>query len=250
MSKAGPGLSPSASGHGSRDAVIRGARASPAGGEEPVPPGRSSGTRFIEPYRFDSEQRAAILSRLQERSIGDEESRSLFVAALEYDLASCGWLTTPGQRPATSDHQENDPDLDAAAMAALVETAEKLVQELANLDTATSLRLQQGLESTDHLRRGDGGDCLETLLGELRRVVNVGRSLGRLAGSVAPRPAYSDEARRFVLRVADAFEDCFELAPDTRSDSPFPIALDAIVTATDIAVPTDQDALTRILGRD
>jgi len=63
-------------------------------------------------------------------------------------------------------------------------------------------------------------------------------------------PAYSGEARRFILRVADAFEDCFELAPDTRPDSPFPSALDAIVTTTNIGVPTDQDALTRILGRD
>jgi len=67
---------------------------------------------------------------------------------------------------------------------------------------------------------------------------------------VAPRPAYSDEARRFIPRVADAFEDCFALVPDTQPDSLFPIALDAVVTATDIGVPTDQATLTRILDRE
>jgi|GEM_PF-1342323 len=251
MSKASSISAPSASGHGSRDAVVRGARAFPAGTQEPAPPTkRPSSTRFVEPYRLDAEQRTAILSRLREQNIGDEESRNLFVAALEYDLASCERLMAPAQEPSASDHQENDSAPDAAAIAALVETAEKLAHQLANLDAATSLRLQQELESTRHLRRGYGEDYVGTLLGELRRVASVGKLLDRLAESVPPRPPYSDGARRFIRRIADAFEDCFELAPDTRPDSPFPIALDAIVTATDIDVPTDQDALTRILGRD
>lgn len=152
--------------------------------------------------------------------------------------------------PAASDHQENASAPDAAAIAALAETAEKLAHELANLDAATSLRLQQEFKSTAQLQRGDSEDYLETLLGELRCVASVGKSLDRLAESAAPRPTYSDEARRFIRRIADAFEDCFELAPATRPDSPFPIALDAIVTATDIGVPTDQAALIKILDRD
>jgi len=156
----------------------------------------------------------------------------------------------PAREPSTSGHRENDSAPDAAAIGALVETAGQLAYELANLDTATSLRLQQELESTDHLRRGDGEDYLETLLGELRRVASVGKSLDRLAAELAvPRTACSDEARRFILRIADAFEDCFERTPDTQPDSPFATALAAIVTATDINVPTNQAILTGILGR-
>jgi len=54
---------------------------------------------------------------------------------------------TPELEPSASDHQGNDADPDATAIVALAETAEKLAYELANLDSATSLHLQQGLES-------------------------------------------------------------------------------------------------------
>ena len=46
-----------------------------------------------------------------------------------------------------------------------------------------------------------------------------------------------------MLRAADTFRDCFELATDAQPGSPFVTALEAIVTATGIRMPTDQPTL-------
>jgi len=56
--------------------------------DRPTSP-KSSGQRFVEPCRFTDAQRTSLLITLKELGIGDDESRSLFLAALEYDLARC-----------------------------------------------------------------------------------------------------------------------------------------------------------------
>jgi len=214
----------------------------------PTPPKKSGSKRFVEPYRLDTEQRGAILSRLQEHDIGDEESRSLFVAALEYDLARCSGLVAPAQEHSTSEHEGNGHEV-GGVMDSLAEAAEKLADELARLDAAVSLRLQQELEMADRFRRSYGEDYLATMNAELRRLAEFVRSSEGLPGTTVPGPAFSDEARLFVLRVADAYESCFDLVPAAQSGSPFASALEAIVTATRICVPTDQAALIRIFDR-
>jgi hypothetical protein len=216
--------------------------------EGPTPPKKSGSKRFVEPYRLDTEQREAILSRLQEHDIGDEESRSLFVAALEYDLARCSGLVAPAQEHSTSEREGNGHEV-GGVMDALSEAAEKLANELARLDAAVSLRLQQELEMADRFRRSYGEDYLATMSAELRRLAEFARSSEGLPGATAPEPTFSDEARLFVLRVADTYESCFDLVPATQSGSPFASALEAIVTATRICVPTDQAALIRIFDR-
>ncbi len=55
----------------------------------PRPQQRTSGPRFVEPCRFGPAQRAALLSVLEAEDLGDEDSRQIFLAALEYDLAGC-----------------------------------------------------------------------------------------------------------------------------------------------------------------
>jgi hypothetical protein len=216
--------------------------------EGPTPPKKLGSKRFVEPYRLGTEQRGAILSRLQEHDIGDEESRSLFVAALEYDLASCSNLLAPAQEHTTSEREGNGDEV-GGVMDALVEAAEKLANELARLDAAVSLRLRQELEMADRFRRSYGEDYLATMSAELRRLAEFLRSSEGLPGATAPEPAFSDEARLFVLRVADAYESCFDLVPVAQSGSPFASTLEAIVTATRVCVPTDQAALIRIFDR-
>jgi hypothetical protein len=216
--------------------------------EEPTPPKKSSSKRFVEPYLLDTEQREAILSRLQELDIGDEESRSLFVAALEYDLAGCSDLLAPAQEHSTAEREGNADEV-GGVMDTLTEAAEKLANELARLDATASLRLRQELEMADRFRGSYGEDYLATMSAELRRLAEFVRSSEGLPGATAPSPTFSDEARLFVLRVADAYETCFDLVPAAQSGSPFASALEAIVTATRVCVPTDQAALIRIFDR-
>lgn len=53
------------------------------------PPKRATGPRFVEACRFDASQRATLLTTLEAEGLGDADSRQIFLAALEYDLASC-----------------------------------------------------------------------------------------------------------------------------------------------------------------
>jgi len=144
-------------------------------------------------------------------------------------LASCGQLTTPEQQPSRSDHQESDADQDAAAMVALAETAEKLAHALwqtSNLDPATSLHLQQGFESRDHLQCGHSEDHLEALLGALRRVASVGRSHATdlpnrwPQGPLTPmRHAVLSRASRMPLKTASRWSPIPNPIPSSQSRS-------------------------------
>lgn len=127
--------------------------------------------------------------------------------------------------------------MDAAIIGTPAETTEQLAYELVNLDNRHAAVSATGTRIGRSLRRCDGGDYLETLLGELRRAASVGKSLThacQCAGSAVLKAHCSDEARRFILRIADAFEDYFERAPRSQPDFPFATALAAIVTTAGI----------------
>jgi hypothetical protein len=64
-------------------------RARPPQSQTPVEdaPKRRSKARFLEPYRLTDERRAALLDCLRIAGVGDTESRDLFAAAVEYDIA-------------------------------------------------------------------------------------------------------------------------------------------------------------------
>lgn len=183
-----------------------------------------------------------MLEPLKEQDIGDEESRSLFAAALEYDLASCRRLTESAKEspPPVQRRSESKDDV---ALAALAEAARGLAQWLAGLDEAASHRLQRRLGAADRFRRNYGEDYLESLRSELWRVADIGNPTEQATPAPTREPALSEDTRRFVLRAADTFRDCFELATDAQPGSPFVTALEAIVAATGIRMATDQPTL-------
>lgn len=168
------------------------------------PPKRASGPRFVEPCRFEASQRATLLTALKAEGLGDEDSRQIFLAALEYDLASCrpllGELLPPEEViqpqhlpgtieatvmatasvPAATPTPLVPPDqqgLDLKAMSestapesgllALAHLAADLAQALADLTLAQRETLKRALESSDCLARGYGDLYLDTLRLEL-----------------------------------------------------------------------------------
>ena len=209
----------------------------------------SGGKRFIEPYRLSEEQRRTMLVSLEKRQIGDAETRPLFVASLEYGLAICPQLVVP-VGPSAPPAQEHPPDKEDPAIAALAEAAESLALRLEGLDDDAWRLLQRELEDRDRFQRRYNEEYLTFLDCELRRFANIGEPPARNAPSASDEPALAEDARRFVLRAAGAFEDCFEVAPDAEPDSPFVTALETIVAVVGIKVPTDPATLSRVLGQD
>ena len=246
MSKVGSSSSSSTSAHTRRRYWVRGAVSLSTNGEKPTVPTKPRGKRFVEPYRLSAEQRASILVTLADLSVGDDESRSLFAAAMEYDLASCYRLAEPETpTPAAKPPPESKED---TALTTLASVAERLAAAIEGLNDDASQRLQEGLEATDRFQRIYGEDYLNSLKYELTRLAGVSKSPKLPTPSATPDHTLSEDARRFVLRAADAFESCFELTPDTRQDAPFVAAVEAIVAATGVRVPTDRARLAQLLS--
>lgn len=224
---------------------VRNGIAMPAGDDQPTPtpPKPPGGKRFVEPYRLTDEQRATLIAPLADMGIGDAESRGLFAAAMEYDLAGCRALTEPAPDPVP----RPAPTGTEGALAELAQAAQSLAELIERMDDSTATRLQQCLADTDRFKRRYDQDYLKSLRCELLRVAGAGRLAERPA---APSPSpLSEEARRFVLRAADAFGDCFELTASAGPGTPFAAAIAAIVAATGVQIPTDLQALSQILAQ-
>jgi hypothetical protein len=189
-----------------------------------------------------------MLVALEQRQIGDEETRALFVASLEYGLAICprlAALADPSPRPA----QEHPPGEENPAIAALAEAAKNLALRIEGLDDAASRQLQHELEDRDRFQRSYNEEYLKSLDCELRRFADIGEPPEQNAPSASGEPAHAEDTRRFVLHAADAFEDCFEIVPGVEPNSPFVAALEAIVAVVGIRVLTGPAALALVLGR-
>jgi hypothetical protein len=247
--------------------------------------------RFVEPYRLSDGQRDAMLAPLEERGLGDAESRGLFAAALAYDIATCYELTTsqPVPEPTPASVPETSPKVLQAvaqggtrpgrgkgrapaagpevlpivppALAELAEVAKTLSGRLQALDTESRTRLFHTLHQGDRFHRGYDDAYLRALTGELTRLaegaapqptaVATAEAGPELPAAPAPKkvpaPKPSPAARQFIIRAADAFEECFDQAPTAQVGGPFAAMLKALAVATGIRIPTDARSLGEIL---
>lgn len=206
---------------------------------------KPKGKRFVEPYRLSHEQRAGIVAALQAHGVGDDDSRSLFAAAMEYDLAGCQVLTAPSPEPARAPR----PRLSAAdkAIAEVATAARALAEQVGRLDAGTIVRLQAALKEADRFKRTYGDDYLRSLRCELERVAAVAPAASPKPAP-NPKPDMPETARRFILGAADAFGDCFEVKATAQRGSPFLAVLNAIVAATGVLVPVDQPTVAELLA--
>ena len=98
----------------------RGLIASPRNGPAPTKPAKANAgadgkpaKRFVEPYPYTDEQRAAIAGTLATDGVGDNTAREIFIGAIAYDLALLqAAATEPAQAPspAPAESQDQRPD--------------------------------------------------------------------------------------------------------------------------------------------
>lgn len=199
--------------------------------------------RFVEPYRLTDEQRSAVLVPLERLGIGDEETRLLFSAAMEYDLASCQGASGQADRVATD--TKTQPGADELSLMPLHRAARDLAERLKALDGPSRAQLQQTLTETDPFRRTYDDEYFGVLRHEILRLAAVAGPAKQ--PDPPPEPAISEAAQRFVVRAADAFEECFDTKATARVSGPFLLILKAIVAATGIRIPTDADSIAELL---
>ena len=151
------------------------------------------------------------------------------------------------------------------ALAELAEAARTLSGRLQALDAEYRTRLFQALHQGDRFQRGYDDAYLLALTGELARLaegaapqptaVATAEAGPELPAALAPPPAPkkvpvpkpSPAARQFIIRAADAFEECFDQAPTAQVGGPFAAMLKALAVATGIRIPTDARNLAEIL---
>lgn len=199
--------------------------------------------RFVEPYRLSNEQRSAMLVPLERLGIGDEETRSLFSAAMEYDLASCHGKGEQAEAAATN--PKPHPSADEISLTALHHAAGDLAERLKALDETSKARLQQTLKETDRFRRTYDDEYFGVLRYELLRLAAVAKPPEQ--PDPPAKPPISEVAQRFIVRAADAFEECFDTKATARVRGPFLLTLKAIAAATGIQVPTDASSIAELL---
>jgi hypothetical protein len=152
-----------------------------------------------------------------------------------------------------------------AALTELAEAARTLSGRLQTLDAESRTRLFQALHQGDRFQRGYDDAYLMALTGELTRLaegaapqptaVATAEAGPELPAATAPPPAPkkvpapkpSPAARQFIIRAADAFEECFDQAPTAQVGGPFAAMLKALAVATGIRIPTDARSLAEIL---
>lgn len=205
--------------------------------------------RFVTPHRLSAEQSCQVLAWLKEQGIGDPEGRTLFVSALEYCLAD---LVPPSEAaPAPLPEPKAEAAKQSRMLDELASATETASKALEALEDPVRGQLLLGLESADCFERKYPSEYIGALCHELRRLKQACESMGQLQkGAENPTPSRrSDTAaeRRFVLRAAEAFESCFELAADSRPDAQFVATLEAVAAATGAAVPTEPARLRRFL---
>jgi hypothetical protein len=164
-------------------------------------PKRPAKARFLEPYHISEARRGELIELLAASSVGDAESRDLFVAAIEYDIAnlrrSAPAATPAPAEPAPEAAPQSVPDpapdlpsgdavtpvVEAQAPPAAVETtpvvgplaeimatARLLAARLEDLEPEPRLRIATALQDADPFRRVHTADYFRALECELARL--------------------------------------------------------------------------------
>lgn len=189
-------------------------RKSPAEGE----PKRPAKARFLEPYHISEARRDELIELLARAGVGDPESRDLFVAAIEYDIASLRRsprAQTPAPAPAAvlepqpvaasepapdtppapvpAPDQGGTPETLDGAPGVLLERiaagARELASQLEALEPEPLGRVATALQDADPFRRVHTSDYFRALEQELARLALAISGIPGAAGPIqSPEP--------------------------------------------------------------
>jgi len=200
-------------------------------------------SHFVEPYRFEGPARAELMQTLQATGLGDESSRRLFVAALEFEIGN--FLQEAAEIPQPDTARTQLPPSRplerigqaAATLARLLETAESKTREA----------LTQALGRSDRYGRGYDQRYLQQLQNELE-------CLQQACALEPPAESHAPVADRrlsepFVVSLAETYRECFEIQPTSAKTGPFSRVARKILELTGLPVHFDQKLLKAALAR-
>jgi hypothetical protein len=248
---------------------------------EPAEPAAKNALRrvkkahFLEPYRLSETGRIALLECLSDHAVGDPESRDLFAAAVEYAIArSRAAVKAPpaprdgdqsiAQTPATAAETATAPPTTSPAktpegsMSALADSARLLARLLNDLDEPAREAMAEQLRATDPFDRAHDQAYLDAVRREVERIAEAASAVPETAPAPTPAPAepepsaspLEEPARRLILRIADAYEACFETKPSASAGSAFLQVIRLIAEQAAIEIPADDtEVITLLQGR-
>jgi hypothetical protein len=167
-------------------------------------PKRPNKARFLEPYRISEARRDDLVELLASAAVGDAESRDLFVAAIEYDIANLRRSAPPAipaaqpvpavastSKPQSApDPEPEPPSADrvqpvtetqpptavaettpmVGPLAEIATAARLLAARLDDLEPEARLRIATALQEADPFRRVHTADYFRALECELTRL--------------------------------------------------------------------------------
>ena len=216
-------------------------------------PEDTSGSRFLDTGRLDDDRKQAIVDELVDRKIGDRASCSLFVRAMEYELAT--YREMEADAPEQVVHMPSP--LAAAGQEGLLEaiggTGRELSELIQSITEDLKSQLLANLESQDQMRRGYGERYLDQLQVEVIRLVSACDSApmpSRAAQvSVATQSAAPPAAaRHFIASLGHMYEECFERPPTAEENGSFASTLAVLNRAIGLQIPTDPESLKIVLS--
>ncbi len=212
-------------------------------GEAPSPE-NPKGRHFVEPWRLDEARKGAIVRALEQRNIGDPESRRLFAGALEYQLATYRELEAAAPRAP-------QPMANTAALDALAERALDLARLLAEIPQEQEPELLRTLAEQDEMGRDYAPRYLDVLHTEASRLAEASALLAtELRAAPQPTaPASEPSPALLVLlrSLAQVFEECFEQAPNAAPQGPFANTLRVISDHLAVEIPRSKAVLETVL---
>lgn len=238
-------------------------RTTDTGPAEPAPRNalkRVKKAHFLEPYRLSDAGRTALLDCLTEHAIGDTESRDLFAAAVEYGIARCrSTAKAPARQPVadtTASTPAPSPAPPQARPSTLAETAGRVARLLSDLDDPTRRAMAERLRQTDPFDRAHDKAYFDAISRELERIAEAASALPDTTPAPTPAPVQTkppadpldDAARRLILRIADAYEACFETKVEPRPGTPFLTITRLIAKDAEIPMPEDDAELTAVMN--
>jgi len=224
---------------------------------------RTKKAHFLEPYRLSEATRAALVERLTSHAIGDPESRGLFAAAVEYGIASC--LAAKAETPVEIEAEPAPPcdvpnDL-SAPLARLADSADRFGESLSRLDEPSIEAIKRHLQSSDPFDRLHDQAYLDAVCRQAKRISDA--ATASIDALSAPAPggrtkspttraagiSLTTAARRLVVRIADAYESCFEIKATATPESAFIPVLQLIGNEAGIEIPADDAPVATVLER-
>jgi len=163
----------------------------------------ASGKRFVEPYQYSDQQRAAINVALAENGLGDDMAREIFIGAIAYDLAV---LQAPSEQPEPTPESTLVaeavalvPKADAGAptptktprqlpssSTPLADAARGLAVCLARLNDAQRANLSAALSKSDPFDRAHDDAYLVAILREVERIAEAASDIAPASTTAVP----------------------------------------------------------------